>query len=38
MVSAYTDLKLHNLCDGPTDPNAERPDQNQPAGSPGFFA
>jgi len=37
MVSAYTDLKLHNLCDGPTDPNAERPDQNQPAGSPGFF-
>ena len=38
MVPAYTDLKLHNLCDGPTDPNAEPLDQNQPAGSPGFFA
>ena len=38
MVPAYTDLKLHDLCDGPTDPNAEPLDQNQPAGSPDFFA
>lgn len=37
-VPAYTDLKLHNLCDGPTDPNAEPLDQNQAAGSVGFFA
>ena len=37
-VPAYTDLKLHTMCDGPTDPNAEPLDQNQPAGSPGFFA
>ena len=37
-VPAYTDLKLHNLCDGPNDPNAEPLDQNQPAGSAGFFA
>jgi CxxC motif-containing protein (DUF1111 family) len=37
-VPAYTDLKLHTMCDGPTDPNAEALDQNQPAGSPGFFA
>jgi hypothetical protein len=38
LVSAYTDLKLHVMADGPTDPNAEPLDQNQPAGSPGFFA
>jgi CxxC motif-containing protein (DUF1111 family) len=38
MVPAYTDLKLHTIADGPTDPNAEALDQNQPAGSPGFFA
>ncbi|HTS62591.1 MAG TPA: di-heme oxidoredictase family protein [Candidatus Acidoferrales bacterium] len=38
MVPAYTDLKLHTLCDGPTDPNAEPLDQNQPAGSTAFFA
>jgi hypothetical protein len=37
-VPAYTDLKLHNSCDGPTDANAEPLDQNQPAGSAGFFA
>jgi hypothetical protein len=37
-VPAYTDLKLHVMADGPTDPNAEPLDQNQPAGSPGFFA
>jgi hypothetical protein len=38
MVPAYTDLKLHTMCDGPTDPNAEPLDQNQPASSAGFFA
>ena len=38
MVSAYTDLQLHTMADGPTDPNAEPLDQNQPAGSAGFFA
>jgi Di-haem oxidoreductase, putative peroxidase len=37
-VPAYTDLKLHDLTSGPTDPNAEPLDQNQPLGSPGFFA
>jgi hypothetical protein len=37
-VPAYTDLKLHNICDEPTDPSAEPLDQNQPASSPGFFA
>jgi hypothetical protein len=37
-VPAYTGLKLHHLCDGPMDPNAEPLDQNQPAGSPAFFA
>ncbi len=38
MVPAYTDLKLHTMADGPSDPNAEPLDQNQPAGSPAFFA
>ena len=38
MVPAYTDLKLHTMADGPTDPIAEPLDQNQPAGSAGFFA
>ena len=38
MVPAYTDLQLHTMADGPTDPNAEPLDQNQPAGSAGFFA
>jgi hypothetical protein len=37
-VPAFTDLKVHNICDGPSDPNRERLDMNQPAGSPGFFA
>ncbi len=37
-VPAFTDLKLHNICAGPEDPNAEPLDQNQPAGSPEFFA
>jgi cytochrome c553 len=38
LVPAYSDLKLHVMADGPTDPNSEPLDQNQPAGSPGFFA
>ena len=38
MVPAYTDLQLHTMADGPTDPNAEPLDQNQPAGSAAFFA
>jgi hypothetical protein len=38
MVPAYTDLKLHTMADGPADPIAEPLDQNQPAGSSGFFA
>lgn len=38
MVPAYTDLKLHNICSGATDPNAEPLDMNQAAGSAGFFA
>ncbi len=38
MVPAYTDLKLHDLCDGPDDPNMEPLDMNEPLGSPAFFA
>jgi len=37
-VPAYTDLKLHDICSGPNDPNREELDMNQPAGSAGFFA
>jgi hypothetical protein len=37
-VPAYTDLKLHNICSGPNDPNGEPLDMNQPGGSMGFFA
>jgi cytochrome c peroxidase len=37
-VPAFTDLKVHNICDGPNDPNRERLDMNQPGGSAGFFA
>jgi hypothetical protein len=36
-VPAFTDLKLHDITTGPTDPNAEPLDQNQPAGTPKFF-
>jgi cytochrome c peroxidase len=36
-VPAFTDLKVHNICAGPDDPNGERLDMNQPAGSPAFF-
>jgi len=37
-VPAFTDLKVHDICDGPNDPNRERLDMNQPATSPAFFA
>jgi hypothetical protein len=37
-VPAFTDLKLHDITSGPGDPNREPLDQNQPAGSVGFFA
>lgn len=37
-VPAFTDLKLHNICDGPNDPNGEKLDMQEPAGSTGFFA
>src|SRR5436190_12359231 len=41
LVEAYTDLKLHDISatsDPATDPECEPLDQNQPAGSPSFFA
>lgn len=38
MVPAFTDLKLHDICAGSDDPNGEALDQNQPTGSPEFFA
>lgn len=37
-VPAFTDLRLHDLCDGPNDPNIEPIDMHQPAGSAAFFA
>ncbi len=37
-VPAYTDFKLHDICSGPADPNAEAINQNEPAGSQAFFA
>jgi hypothetical protein len=37
-VPAYTDLKLHQMCDGPEDANAEPLDMQQAAGSAGFLA
>jgi hypothetical protein len=38
MVPAFTDLRLHDICDGPDDPNREPIDMHAPAGSPAFFA
>lgn len=41
IVPAYTDLKLHDISassDPKTDPECEPLDQNQPSGSPAFFA
>lgn len=37
-VPAFTDLRLHDICDGPNDPNIEPIDMHQPAGSAAFFA
>jgi hypothetical protein len=37
-VPAYTDFKLHDICSGPDDPNAEALNQNHAAGSAAFFA
>jgi hypothetical protein len=37
-VPAYTDLKLHDICAGPDDPNIEPLDMQEPSGSAGFFA
>jgi hypothetical protein len=36
-VPAFTDLKLHDITDGPDDPNREPVDMNEPAGSLAFF-
>ena len=36
-VRAFTDLKLHDITSGPSDPNAEAIDINHPAGSPEFL-
>jgi hypothetical protein len=36
-VPAFTDLKLHDITDGPGDPNRESLDMNSPAGSDKFF-
>jgi cytochrome c peroxidase len=38
MVPLYTDFKLHDICNGPNDPNRELLNQNAAAGSPEFFA
>ena len=37
-VPAYTDLKLHDMCDGEDDPNAEPLDMQAAPGSRAFFA
>jgi hypothetical protein len=37
-VPAFTDLRLHDICDGPDDPNVEPIDMHAPPGSPAFFA
>ena len=37
-VPAFTDLKLHNITSGPTDPNCEPLNMDRAAGSMGFFA
>jgi hypothetical protein len=36
-VPAYTDRKLHDICDGPSDANVEPLDQSQAPGSAEFF-
>lgn len=37
-VPAFTDLKVHDICDGPDDPGREALDMNEAAGTPAFFA
>ena len=37
-VPAYTDFKLHDICDGESDPNSEPLDMQFPASSTNFFA
>jgi mono/diheme cytochrome c family protein len=37
-VPAFTDLRLHDICDGPDDPNIEPLDMHAPPGSDAFFA
>lgn len=37
-VPAFTDFKLHDITNGPGDPNREKLDMQQPAGTAGFFA
>ncbi len=37
-VPAFTDLKLHDICSGPDDPNVEPLDMQQKAGSTAFLA
>lgn len=37
-VPVFTDFKLHDITDGPHDPNREALDMNEPASSPSFFA
>ncbi|HYI91982.1 MAG TPA: di-heme oxidoredictase family protein [Bryobacteraceae bacterium] len=37
-VPAFTDLKLHDICNGPDDPNGEPLDMQHAAGSQDFFA
>lgn len=36
-VPAFTDLKLHDICTGPADPNGEPLDMQEAPGSPDFF-
>jgi hypothetical protein len=38
LVPLYTDFKLHDICAGPNDPNAEPLNANATAGSPEFFS
>lgn len=37
-VPAFTDLKLHDITSGPSDPNRDPIDMNEPPGSPAFLA
>jgi CxxC motif-containing protein (DUF1111 family) len=37
-VPLFTDFKLHDICSGPSDPNAEKLNANAKSGSDAFFA